>query len=171
MKWLLLSLLLAACDTAAAPAGNTELLLTVTFSRTDIDELRINGTALAQGRAFGPFDTMGSNVVTGCTISLLFDATDAGSTMVCVEARAAGVMAAKACGNFQIQANGLSTGTLDLMNAPQPPPDPMSCHDLDACCHNLPNDQQPGCQDVVQAGDLTACAALLTTLEQRNICH
>ena len=171
MKWLLLSLLVAACDTAAAPTGNTELLLTVTFSRTDIDELRINGTALAKGRAFGPFDTMGSSVVSGCTISLLFDAADAGSTMVCVEARAAGVMAGKACGNFQIQANDLSTGTLAVMDAPAPPPDPMSCQSLDSCCHDLPSDQQPGCQDVVQTGDVTACAALLTTLQARNVCH
>lgn len=166
----MVSLLVIACGPDATPAGQTELLLTVTFARSDIDELRISGTALAHNRDFGPFDSTNSNIASGCTISLLFDATDNGSTKVCIEGRASGAVAANACGMFDVQANALRTGTLELKNA-APPPDPQACHDLDNCCNNLPADQEVGCNAIVQVGDLSVCAARLTQLEQANVCH
>jgi hypothetical protein len=166
----MLSLLVIACAPDATPAAQTELKLTVTFARKDIDELRISGTALARNRNFGPFDSTNSNIASGCTISLLFDATDDGSTKVCIEGRASGAVAANACGMFEVQANALRTGTLDLQNV-APPPDPTACQNLDACCHNLPGDQQAGCEAIVLVGDLSVCAARLASLEQANVCR
>jgi hypothetical protein len=164
----------AGCDASNSTSSpTTELLLTVTYSLQGIDELQVTGTALAHNRAFGPFDTKGTSVVPGCTIDLVFDPSDDGSAMVCVAGRAGGAPAASACGNFRVRAGMLSTGEIDLQSAMPdgpPPPDPLSCSNLGACCQHLLAAEQPACNAVVNSGDVAACAMRLAMLKAQNRC-
>jgi hypothetical protein len=172
--WLPLLLLCGACDDPALPS--TALLVTVTFANNpQIDELSITGVAMAQNRAFGPFDSRGSSVVSGCTISLLFDPGDAGSAKVCVEGRAAGTAVASACGMFQIQANAMGTGAIDLQSGstnPNPPPTPTACQNLDNCCHRISNNAvYASCESIVQMGNADSCTSELNQLKLGGYCN
>src|SRR5262245_30595207 len=163
MRWWCMCLPLVLAATAclepgsvpAPPGTETRLLLTVTFANNAVDELRITGTALAQNRSFGPFDSKGTAVRSGATIGLLFDPTDAGTARVCIEGRAAGALAASGCGDFPVMANALSRGTLDLQTQP---PDGVICMLLSACCSELNSADQAACKTIVDRGDVTACA-------------
>src|SRR5579884_863538 len=109
-------------DMSPPGAGRTELVVTVQYDPSmAIDEFSVTGTALAQNRSFGPFDSKGSDVQSGATVALLFDPNDAGTANVCVEGRSAGMMVASGCATFPVVADGLSQGTLELTAAQQQP--------------------------------------------------
>jgi hypothetical protein len=150
-------------------------LLTITFGDSQIDELSITGLARAQNRAFGPFGSKGRSVVSGCTISLLFDPADAGSAKVCVEGRAAGTPVASACGMFQIQANKMGMGAIDLQNGStpsNPPPTPTACQNLDNCCQRISNNEvHASCESIVQIGNADSCTSELGQLMRGGYCN
>jgi hypothetical protein len=92
----------------------TALVVRVTFSVAGVDSLHATGTAMASGRAFGPFDIQGDSVRSGATVGLLFDPGDAGDAQVCIEARHGSAPLASACGSFVVQADAVTHGALDL---------------------------------------------------------
>jgi hypothetical protein len=94
-------------------AGETALMLTITFS-ADADELDVSGQTLgAKGRHFGPWKTR-EDVVSGTTIALIFDPSDAGSTLICVNALRNGSVRVHACKTFTIIAATVKAGLLHL---------------------------------------------------------
>jgi hypothetical protein len=118
MRTLLLALFLFACGgPSAQPApGQTALVLQVNYSVSGVDHWHITGVVLTTGRSFGPYDAQGDNVSSGQTVGLVFDPSDAGAAMVCVEARDGITPRASACSAFQIKANDVSQGSIDLHN-------------------------------------------------------
>jgi hypothetical protein len=121
-RWRLLAALAleaAACGGTAAPAPaasppETALVLTIMYRDQTFDTLHLTGVTLATGRPFGPFEAHGSEVRPGATMALLFDPSDAGSAMVCVEGLVFNDTRAADCGMFPIVANQTSQGTLEL---------------------------------------------------------
>jgi hypothetical protein len=116
MRALLLALFLCACGgpSAQPSPGQTALVLQVNYSDNNIDHWHITGVVLTSGRTFGPYDAHGDSVSSGETVGLVFDASDAGVAMVCVEGRDGTTPRANACGMFAIKANDVSQGSIDL---------------------------------------------------------
>jgi hypothetical protein len=85
---------LVAAGCGAAPAGNgadggsgpTGLSLTVNWGGSGVDHFSVTGTVAVNSRKFGPFDVAESKLPSGDTIGLVFDSSDAGDGMACVNA-------------------------------------------------------------------------------------
>ena len=116
MRALLLALFLCACGGPSAQPnpGETALVLQINYTVSGVDHWHITGVVLTSGRSFGPYDAQGNNVSSGETVGLVFDASDAGTAMVCVEARDGATPRASACNVFEIKANEVSQGSIDL---------------------------------------------------------
>jgi len=85
--WSLFLLVVAGCGSAPAPttmpASTTGLVLTVTYRDDLVDQVHINGTTMVTARKFGPYDVTPTQLPSGKTLGLVFDASDAGGVMVC----------------------------------------------------------------------------------------
>jgi hypothetical protein len=117
MRWLLLAVFALGCGGSPPAPPETALVLTVNYNDGEVDHWHITGVALASGRPFGPYDAHGSQVQSGQTVGLIFDPSDAGAAMVCVEGREGTTLRVNACGMFEIKANELSQGSIDLQSA------------------------------------------------------
>jgi len=116
MRAVLLALFLCACGgPSTQPSNETALVLQVNYTVSEIDNWHITGVVLPGGRAFGPYDAH-SNISSGETIGLVFDASDAGTAMVCVEGRDGSTARASACDMFEIRANEVSQGSITLQH-------------------------------------------------------
>jgi hypothetical protein len=114
MRVFVLALFAFACGGSQAPAGETALVLQVNYTDDNIDHWHISGVVLSSGRAFGPYNASGDQVKTGETFGLVFDPSDAGTAMVCVEGRDGSTPRANACGMFEIKPNEVSHDSIDL---------------------------------------------------------
>jgi len=116
MRALLLALFLCACGgpNAQPTPAETALVLQVNYTASEVDRWHITGVVLTTGRGFGPYDASGSNISSGQTVGLLFDSSDAGTAMVCVEARDGSTARASACDIFAIKANEVAQGSITL---------------------------------------------------------
>jgi hypothetical protein len=100
-----------ACSNAGSPTG-----LSIEIDYGDgVVSVAVSGDAEATARAFGPYVLSSTALVSGGTVGLLFDPSDAGGARVCAEARdASGAAIASACGLFDVRAGEVGHGTLTL---------------------------------------------------------
>lgn len=100
-------------DGAGAPP-ETALIVTITYTVSDVDTLHATGVALTTHRSFGPFDATGRAVRSGATLAFIFKPSDAGTAMLCVEGRNGTTTRAAGCGMFAIAADQTTSGELHL---------------------------------------------------------
>ena len=134
MRCLMLALLLGGCLGSAEevmqepepqPAqpvppqpDQTGLVLKLEYPKRDEILLRVSGTTAA-GRMLGPFETTPAQVQPGQTIGLILNESDAGMSMICVEARDdENDVESSGCGMFVIRAREIVKDELKMIRPP-----------------------------------------------------
>ncbi len=107
-------LLLGACG--GAPASPTAVSLEVDYDNSGVATMSVNGAAGTVARRFGPYDVKANDLPSGGTIGLVFDPSDAGGSMVCVQSRASdGKAKDSGCTMFDIRAGEITTARVVLV--------------------------------------------------------
>ena len=78
--------LAAACGPASSGSAVTGLTLTVVYQSSRIVTISIDGEARASDRSFGPYALATSSLVSGGSVGLVFDPSDAGEVRLCADA-------------------------------------------------------------------------------------
>ena len=115
MRRLLLALWLAAvggCDGKSPPV--TGLVIAIDYDG-NVARIEVSGAAETTGRLFGPWSLTSDELVSGGTVGFVFDASDAGSAMICAQTFDDNGNAQDFdCETFTVLAGQISDGSIDL---------------------------------------------------------
>ncbi|HEX8953452.1 MAG TPA: hypothetical protein VF945_16465 [Polyangia bacterium] len=122
LPWLVALVALAGCGGSAGSGSDmtpatTGLVLTLHFSRYNVQSVWLSGATSATSRRFGPYVVSESDLPRDSTVGLVFDAKDAGSAMVCGESHDSnGQTVQQGCGMFDIVGAQVTNGSLTLVD-------------------------------------------------------
>jgi hypothetical protein len=118
---LTLALALAGCasagsDGTSAP-NTTGLVLSLHFDHTGVNSVEITGATSTTARSFGPYYVAEDDLPRDSTVGLVFDASDAGSAMVCAESHdLSGKVLGSGCDTFDVVSAQVTQGSLTLVD-------------------------------------------------------
>ncbi len=116
--------LLAGCagaGSSGAPPPTTGLVLSLHFDHTDVLQVALSGATSATARRFGPYLVAVSALPRDGTVGFVFDASDAGTAMVCGESRdVTGQVLASGCDTFDVVGDEVTHGSLTLVDPTNP---------------------------------------------------
>jgi hypothetical protein len=116
-------LALAGCAGAGDASGDvnaatTGLVIELHFDHTNVHEVALSGATSQTSRKFGPYVVDEDNLPHDSTVGFVFDASDAGSAMVCGESHdSSGHVLASGCDTFDVVAGDVEHGTLTLWDS------------------------------------------------------
>ncbi|MCU1277164.1 MAG: hypothetical protein JWM53_710 [bacterium] len=104
-------------DPAAAPTG---LVLSLRFDHTNVMQVALSGATATTARRFGPYVVAEKALPRDATVGLVFDASDAGTAMVCADARdVSGTVLETGCDTFNVVSAQVTHDQLWLDSVPQ----------------------------------------------------
>ena len=107
----------ATTDASGLPA-TTGLVLSLHFDHTDVDSVALSGATSATARRFGPYVVSEDDLPKNSTVGFVFDASDAGSAMVCGESHdSSGNVLASGCDTFDIVSGQVEDGALTMWDS------------------------------------------------------
>ncbi len=106
-----------ASDGGNMPAATTGLVLTLHYTRYNVQAVSLSGSTYATSRRFGPYVVAQSDLPRDSTVGFVFDAGDAGTAMVCGESHDdTGTLLAQGCDTFDIIGAQVTHGSLTLID-------------------------------------------------------
>ncbi|MCU1277042.1 MAG: hypothetical protein JWM53_588 [bacterium] len=107
----------ASDGSGSTPPPPTGLVLALHFDHTDVMQVALNGATYATSRHFGPYLVAEKALPRDSTVGFVFDASDAGTAMVCAESHdLVGKVLASACDTFDIVGAEVTHGSLTLVD-------------------------------------------------------
>ena len=101
----------------SASAATTGLVITLHFDHTNVHEVQLTGATYTTSRKFGPYIVDEDNLPHDSTVGFVFDASDAGTAMICGESHdSSGHVLASGCDTFDVVAGDVQDGSLTLWN-------------------------------------------------------
>jgi hypothetical protein len=92
----------------------TGLVVTIDYDG-DVARVEVSGAAETTGRQFGPWSLTSQQLVSGGTVGFVFDASDAGSAMICAQTFDSSDTAQDFdCEVFDVRADETTDGTIDF---------------------------------------------------------
>jgi len=102
---------------ASMPPATTGLVLTLHFSRYNVQAVSLSGATYKTSRRFGPYVVDENDLPRDSTVGFVFDAGDAGTAMVCGESHDfSGQTVQQGCDTFDIIAAQVTQGSLTLID-------------------------------------------------------
>ena len=102
-------------DGSGATAATTGLVLSLRFNRSNVHEVALSGATATTSRRFGPYVVDENDLPRDGTIGFVFDASDAGTAMICGESHdSTGKVLASGCDTFDVVGGSVETGSLTL---------------------------------------------------------
>ena len=118
-----LALFVAGCAGANSDGGSgldatTGLVLSLHFDHSNVQSVALSGATSSTARRFGPYVVSEDDLPKNSTVGFVFDASDAGTAMVCGESHdSSGNVLASGCGNFDIVGGQVEDGSLTMWDA------------------------------------------------------
>jgi hypothetical protein len=114
MRRLMLALWLAAAGGCDGKSPVTGLVVAIDYGG-NVKRIEVSGTAETSGRNFGPWSLTSDELVSGGTVGFVFDASDAGSAMICAQTFDDNEIAQDFdCETFTVLAGQVSDGSIDF---------------------------------------------------------
>jgi hypothetical protein len=96
----------------------TGLVLSLHFDRSNVHEIAFSGATSVSARRFGPYVVAEDDLPRDGTVGFVFDASDAGSAMICGESHdSTGKVLASGCDTFDVVEGNVEHGSLTLWDA------------------------------------------------------
>ena len=114
--------LIAGCGASPSAGGDltaatTGLVLTLHFSRYNVQTVSLSGATYTTSRRFGPYVVNENDLPRDSTVGFVFDPSDAGTAMVCGESRDfSGQTMQQGCDTFNVVADDVTHGSLTLID-------------------------------------------------------
>ena len=99
------------------PPATTGLVLTLHYTRYNVQAVSLSGATYKTSRRFGPYVVAQDDLPRDSTVGFVFDASDEGTAMVCGESRDDnGNVLGQGCDTFDIIGKEVTHGSLTLID-------------------------------------------------------
>lgn len=99
------------------PPATTGLVLTLHYTRYNVQAVSLSGATYKTSRRFGPYVVAQDDLPRDSTVGFVFDASDEGTAMVCGESRDdSGNVLGQGCDTFDIIGKEVTHGSLTLID-------------------------------------------------------
>jgi hypothetical protein len=108
----------AGSDGSGTLDATTGLVLALHFDHSNVESVALSGATAATSRRFGPYVVSEDDLPRNGTVGFVFDASDAGSAMICGDSHdATGNVLSSGCDTFDIVSGQVGNGTLTLYSS------------------------------------------------------